>query len=116
MKILHVIVTDKNVHTIRPLNDGTGLWQNGEWELSEQTINDLVADGQIMMHANQSAGARHGGRVVDCTTRLGIRVDSETGEMRECFFSTLTYEPMDELQGVKYKGGWSQKLAIEVVP
>lgn len=117
MKRLHVLVRDKSaLETIRPLQDGTGRFRNGEWELSEQTADDLVADGQIMIHPSQKGPCRHGGRVVDYTTQVGVRVDEKTGEERECTFYTLIYEPMDELQGVVYKGNWSYQIAIEVVP
>jgi len=107
MKILHGIVTDENVGTIKPL--GNGLFESGEWDISEQTARDLRADGQIMLHAKQAAPSRHGGNVTGYRSREVQR----KGQIVTLY--TIIYECDGSCIGVKYKGGWSQQLAIEVV-
>ena len=102
MKILHAIVKDENVNTIRPI--GGGCFESGEWDVSERTARSLViSSGIIMLHPGQKKPSRHGGVIQGFSTR--------TTDGRELYSFVYMFDP--SCMGVTYEGGWSQQIAIE---
>ena len=103
--IFHGIVKDKNVNTIVP--KGMGVFESGEWDLSEATAKALIGNG-IMLHAGQKKPSRHGGVVTSYTSRVATKPNGDTVRLY-----TLMYVSDPKYIGVVYKGGWSQQVAIE---
>lgn len=112
MKILHGIVKDENVGSIRPL--GNGVFENGEWAVSREVADELKNGGAIMLHAAQDAPSRHGGVIDDYTSRVATR-QTKNGPQQITLY-TFTYVFDDQYNNVVYNGTWGQNMKVEDAP
>ena len=75
---------------------------------------ELIEDGAIMLHKNQSEPSRHGGTIVSGSSRIHTR-ETKRGPV-EVKLWTFTYSLDDDYVGEKYTGTWAQNCIVEDRP